>query len=75
MHIGIEYTTYPGKGGWGRDIETPLWLPSEMASPHMYKLSIIFLLCLVSILSAPKAGHDPRDHYLGLLYPSEQYKV
>ncbi|CAI8014743.1 Trafficking protein particle complex subunit 2-like protein [Geodia barretti] len=29
----------------------------------------------VSTLGTPKAGQDPREHYLGLLYPSEQYKV
>ena len=29
----------------------------------------------VSTLSSPKGANDPREHYLGLLYPSEQYKV
>ena len=29
----------------------------------------------VSTLATPKVSHDARDHYLGLLYPSEQYKV
>ena len=29
----------------------------------------------VSMLSAPKVGNDPREHYLGMLYPSEQHKV
>ena len=29
----------------------------------------------VSTLSSPKGPSDPREHYLGLLYPSEQYKV
>ena len=27
------------------------------------------------MLSAPKVGNDPREHYLGMLYPSEQHKV
>lgn len=29
----------------------------------------------ISMLSAPKVGNDPREHYLGMLYPSEQHKV
>lgn len=32
-------------------------------------------LFIVSTLSAPKGSNDFREHYLGLLYPSEQYKV
>ena len=32
-------------------------------------------VCEVSTIGTPKAGQHHRDHYLGLLYPSEQYKV
>lgn len=29
----------------------------------------------VSALTSSKSSNDPREHYLGLLYPSEQYKM
>ncbi|XP_064395358.1 trafficking protein particle complex subunit 2-like protein isoform X2 [Halichondria panicea] len=29
----------------------------------------------ISALTSSKSSNDPREHYLGLLYPSEQYKI
>ena len=44
---------------------------------HGNSLTFNFCICVtaVSTLSSPKGPSDPREHYLGLLYPSEQYKV
>ena len=37
--------------------------------------SYVYACTAVSTLSSTKGPSDPREHYLGLLYPSEQYKV
>ena len=37
--------------------------------------AFMYACTAVSTLSSTKGSGDPREHYLGLLYPSEQYKV
>ncbi len=46
---------------------SPSLLPPSLTLPPS--------LPTVSALNSPKGANDPREHYLGLLYPSEEFKV
>lgn len=48
---------------------------TDLQFQYLVHASIDVIEEKISALSAPKGSTDFREHYLGLLYPSEQYKV
>ena len=64
VHASIDVVEEKGEPSYGREGGECRWRPTPRSG-----------LSAVSTLGTPKAGQDPREHYLGLLYPSEQYKV
>ena len=58
-----------------RGSDTILWHTSLMYYFVVVIVVVVVVVVLVSTLNAPKGSNDLREHYLGLLYPSEKYKV